>query len=243
MSKVVLITGASTGIGAETARVLAKDNEIIVHYYSSEEAASQVAEEVRERGGTPCLIQSDLSTEQGTLDLFEFVSGKFDHLDVLVNNAGSLVERKNVDELEWDLIDYTFRLNVFSVMKLSSLCVPLLQKGSDPNVINLTSIAMRHGSPTSTIYGATKGALDSFTRGMAKELAPEIRVNAVAPGVIETPFHEKFSTPEKMETFAGNTPLQRNGKAYHISSAVKLLVENDFITGETLDVNGGLFMR
>jgi 3-oxoacyl-[acyl-carrier protein] reductase len=128
-------------------------------------------------------------------------------------------------------------------MTLTSKCIPLLEKGTDPSVINVSSIAMRHGAPSATIYGASKGALDSFTRGIAKELAPGIRVNAVAPGVIETPFHDRFSTKERMVTFAESTPLKRNGKPTHIAKAIQFLIENDFITGETVDVNGGLFMQ
>ena len=102
---------------------------------------------------------------------------------------------------------------------------------------------MHHGAPTATIYGGAKSAIDSFTRGVAKELAPDIRVNAVAHGVIETPFHDKVSTPERLQTFKNDTPLKTNGQAIHIVMAIKMLIENDFITGETIDVNGGLFMR
>lgn len=243
MWKRMLITGASTGIGAATAKLLAHKNELILHYNSSEEEAEEVAAFVEKQGGKGYLIQADLSTEKGTKLLFDKCANQFDSLDVLINNAGSLVERKTAGELEWDLMEYSFRLNVFSVMKLSSLCLPLLEKGEDPQIINITSIAMRHGSPTATIYGATKGALDSFTRGLASEMAPAIRVNAVAPGVIATPFHERFSTPERMEKFRESTPLKRNGKPRHIATAIRFLLENDFITGETIDVNGGLFMR
>ncbi|MEX0769204.1 MAG: SDR family oxidoreductase, partial [Balneolaceae bacterium] len=237
MSKTILITGASTGIGAETARLLATGNEIIVHYNASEEAAKNVASEVERGDGKARLIQADLSGEEGTRALFEFVSSNYDHLDVLVNNAGSLFERREGRDLSWELMEQTFRLNVFSVMTLSSQCIPLLEKGTDPSIINITSIAMRHGAPTATIYGATKGALDSFTRGLAKELAPDIRVNAVAPGVIETPFHERFSTEERMKKFAEATPLKRNGKSEHIATAIRFLIDNDFVTGETVDVN------
>jgi len=119
----------------------------------------------------------------------------------------------------------------------------LLQQQFMENIINISSIAMRHGAPSATIYGACKGAIDSFTRGLANELAPKIRVNAVAPGVIDTPFHKKVSTPEKMKKFKEITPIKRIGEAIHIAKTIKFLIENDFITGETIDVNGGLFMR
>jgi 3-oxoacyl-[acyl-carrier protein] reductase len=243
MPKTILITGASTGIGAETARYLAKDNVIIAHYNASKEAAKKVAGEVRQKGGEAHLVQADVSTEAGCTTLVDDVTQNFDHLDVLVNNAGGMLARHVVIDLDWKLMERIFALNVFSVMKLSSLCIPLLKKGAQPCIVNISSIATRHGAPTATIYGAAKSAIDSFTRGMAKELAPDIRVNAVAPGVIETPFHEKVSTPEQMEKFRENTPLQVNGQSIHIAMAIKLLIENEFMTGETIDVNGGLFMR
>jgi 3-oxoacyl-[acyl-carrier protein] reductase len=222
---------------------LAKDNVIIVHYNASKEAAEKVAGEVRQKGGEAHLVQADVSTEAGCTTLVDDVTQNFDHLDVLVNNAGGMLTRHVVTDLEWELMERIFALNVFSVMKLSSLCIPLLKKGAQPCIVNITSVAIRHGAPTATVYGAAKSAIDSFTRGIAKELGPDIRVNAIAPGVIETPFHEKVSTPEQMEKFKENTPLQFNGQSIHIAMTINLLIENDFMTGETIDVNGGLFMR
>jgi 3-oxoacyl-[acyl-carrier protein] reductase len=140
-------------------------------------------------------------------------------------------------------MEQSFALNVFSAMRVASLCIPLLEQAENPCIVNLTSIAARHGAPTATIYGACKGALDSFTRGLAKELAPKIRVNAVAPGVIETPFHDKVTSPERLAEFRAATPLNRNGQAHEIATAIGFLVDNRFTTGETIDVNGGLFMR
>ncbi len=242
MGKKIIITGASTGIGADTARLLAPENEIIVHYYSSKAPAEKVAADVEAKGGKAHLIQADLSKPEECERFVAECAKLFPVVDVLVNNAGGLIHRQPINELDWDFMIETFSLNTFSTMKITSLCVPLLEKGDDPVIINMTSIAMRHGAPSATIYGACKGALDTFTRGAAAELAPKIRVNAVAPGVIETPFHEKVSTPEKMKTFRENTPLKRNGQAIHIAQAVKYLIENDFTTGATIDVNGGLFM-
>jgi 3-oxoacyl-[acyl-carrier protein] reductase len=243
MSKIILITGASTGLGAETARLLAFQNEIIVHYYSSQKEAEKVAADVEIKGGKSFLVQADLSQEEGCLKLFNTVTEKFPKLDVLVNNAGGLIRREAAKELEWKLMMETFSLNTFSTMKLSSLFIPWLEKGNNPCIINISSIAMRHGAPGATIYGACKGAIDSFTRGLAHELAPTIRVNAVSPGVIDTPFHKKVSTPEKMKKFKELTPLKQIGEAIHIAKTIEFLINNDFITGETIDVNGGLFMR
>ena len=243
MAKKILITGASTGIGAETALQLAKGNEIFVHYNSSGEAAEKVAAGVRQNDGKSHLIQADLSTERGCRDLVGAVAAETDTLDVLVNNAGGLIKRQGVREYEWRLMEEIFALNTYSAMMVTTLCVPLLEKGNDPCIVNLTSVAMRHGAPTATIYGASKAALDSFTRGIAKELAPVIRVNAVAPGVIVTPFHEKVSTPEQLEAWKELNPLKKHGHAGHIAETIRFLIENDFVNGETIDINGGLFMH
>jgi 3-oxoacyl-[acyl-carrier protein] reductase len=243
MTKTILITGASTGIGAATARFLAAGNTVLIHYHRSQDAAGQVAADVQAAGGTPYLVRADLSTEDGCRTAAAFAAETCGQLDVLVNNAGGLVRRCEADRLEWQLMYDIFALNTFSTMMMSSLCVPLLDKGTDPCIVNVTSIAIRHGAPTATIYGASKGALDVFTRGLAKELAPRIRVNAVAPGVIETPFHDQVTTPERLEQFRASTPLGRNGQADDVAHAIRFLIENRFATGETLDLNGGLFMR
>ena len=241
--KNILITGASTGIGAETARLLAEGNDVFVHYFSSADLARKVAADVEEKGGRPQLVQADLSKEDGCRDLVKAVAAKTDKLDVLFNNAGGLIKRTNAGEAEWGLMERVFALNTFSTMMVTALCLPLLQKGEDPCIVNMSSIAIRHGAPTATIYGASKAAVDSYTRGIAKELAPDIRVNAVAPGVILTPFHDNVTPPEKLEEIRKASPLQRNGEPVHIARAVQFIIENDFVNGETIDINGGLFMR
>ncbi len=243
MSKVILITGGSTGIGAETARLLAQGNTILINYNSSKGEAEKVAEEVIKMGGKVYLLQQDISSEEGCIKLIEGVKEKVDRLDVLVNNAGGLIRRQNCRELQWDLMMETFALNTFAPMKLASLSIPLLEKGSDPVIINITSIVIRHGGPTATIYGAAKASLDTFTRGLARELAPVIRVNSVVPGVIDTPFHHKVSTPEQMENWRVTNPLKKNGKPQHIAMSIKYIIENDFLNGEAIDVNGGLYSR
>jgi len=243
MKKTILITGASTGIGAETARLLAPGNRIFVHYNASQAEAERTARDVEARGGESVLLGADLTSEAGCRSLFDGVAGQTDRLDVLVNNAGGLIRRLPARELDWELMSRTFCLNVFSAMLVSRLAIPLLEKGASPVIVNITSIAARTGAPSATVYGAAKGALDSFTRGLARELAPAIRVNAVAPGVIRTPFHDKVSTPEFMETSRQNAPLKRVGEALQVAETIRFLIEAEFITGETIDVNGGLFMR
>lgn len=243
MSKTILITGASTGIGAETASLFAKNNKIIVHFNKSIQAAEKVAESVNSKGGEAHIVKADLASNEGCLQLKNYLSKTFNRLDVLVNSAGGMVTRQAARDIEWKLMEEIFALNAFSAMKVSSMCIPLLEKGSSPCIINVSSVAMRTGAPTTTIYGAAKSAIDSFTRGLAKELAPAIRVNAVAPGVIETPFHEKVSTSEQLEALRQATPLRKIGLAGHIAMVIEMLINNDFITGETVDINGGLYMR
>ena len=241
MGKTILITGASTGIGAVTARRLATGNTLLLHHNSS--PISDVAAEAESLGAKVHAMQADLSTESGCRSMFAEVHAVTDHLDVLVNNAGSLLERHTMETLRWDHMERIFSLNTYSAMLLTHLCAPLLRKGASPCIVNITSVAMRHGAPTATIYGAAKGALDSFTRGSARELAPHIRVNAVAPGVILTPFHDKYTSQEQLDAIESNTPLGFHGGSDDIAKAIEFLIENPFTTGETVDVNGGLFMR
>jgi len=241
MQRTILITGASTGIGASTALRLAEGNTLILHHNQS--PIHDVAEQVSNLGGIAIPIQADLADEDGCYHLMQNVSTATQHLDVFVNNAGGLIQRHHVEDVTWSLMEQIFSLNTFSTMLLAKLCIPLLRKGTHPCIVNMTSIAMRHGAPTATIYGAAKGAMDSFTRGAARELAPQIRINAIAPGVILTPFHDRYSTKEKLADIANQTPLEFNGESDHIARAVEFLIENIFMTGETIDINGGLFMR
>jgi 3-oxoacyl-[acyl-carrier protein] reductase len=243
----ILITGASTGIGAATARRLAAPDTVIgIHYNSQRDAAQKVAEEIAERGARAFVLQAELSRpvacEKLVADFVQQAGG----IDVLVNNAGSLVERRPVRDLDWELIETILRVNLVALIYVSRCALPHLEEGTNPAIVNVGSIAGRHGAPSATVYGAAKAAVHCFTRGLAKEVAPKIRVNAVAPGVIQTPFHEKFSDAEKMRQFAAGTPLARNGTAEEIAEAIAFLAApatGGFITGETLDVNGGLFMH
>ncbi|MFP4373223.1 MAG: SDR family NAD(P)-dependent oxidoreductase [Spirochaetaceae bacterium] len=243
MAKTILITGGSTGIGAATSKELAEGNTILIHYNSSKQPAEEVAAAVEHGGGTAHLFQADLTTEAGCRDLAEQVGKTVDHLDVLVNNAGGLVKRQEVWELEWDMMETIFALNTFSTMMMTRLMVPMLRKGTRADIINMTSIAMRTGSPTATIYAASKGAVDAFTRGAARALAPDIRVNAVAPGVILTPFHDKYTPDEQLEKFREATPVGEFVGPEEIARTVRYILDSRFLTGSTIDINGGMFMR
>ncbi|WP_180951112.1 SDR family NAD(P)-dependent oxidoreductase [Marasmitruncus massiliensis] len=244
MSKKIFITGAGTGIGAETSRLLAPGNELFLHYNTSVDAVCAVKEDCEKAGALKVhLLQADIMTEEACQKLVSDLRSLTDSLDVLVNNAGGMIRRQAADQLQWETMEQIFSLNAFSLFKITSLCIPLLKNGTDPNVVNISSIVIRHGGAGSTLYAAAKGAVDVFTRGLFRELAPAIRVNAVCPGVIDTPFHEKVSTPEQMQAWAQGNPLKRNGYPIHIAKAIKLCVDDDFINGETIDVNGGQMIR
>jgi len=245
MTRRILITGASTGIGAATALTFAETGAIIgLHYNQSESAARDVAQEVERKGARAVLLQGDLC-RQGPCDVavVGFVR-EAGGIDILINNAGSLIERRSIEQVDWPYLEHLFELNVFSVFYITKLCVPFLRKGTDPSIVNVGSIAAYHGSPSSTVYGATKAALHSMTRGLATDLAPAIRVNCVAPGVIDTPFHRKFTSEERMKTFVESTPLKRTGTAEEVAGAIYYLCSPAaaFITGETVSINGGLNM-
>ncbi|MFW5711085.1 MAG: SDR family NAD(P)-dependent oxidoreductase [bacterium] len=239
----IVVTGASTGIGAATAKELAEGNTVFVHYHSSKNEAETVAKAVETGGGTPILIQADLATDAGCGKLADEVKSHTDRLDVLVNNAGDLLERHSLEETTWDIATRTFELNVFSAMRVTALLLPLLKKNEKANIINMTSVAARNGSPTAITYASAKGALDTYTRGCATGLAPNIRVNAIAPGIILTPFHDKATPRDQLEKFMKSTPVGYAGQPEEIARAVRFILETPFMTGETIDINGGMNMR
>ncbi|MBT0768837.1 SDR family oxidoreductase [Kineosporia sp. J2-2] len=243
MAKSILITGAGSGIGAEVARQLAAGNDLLLHHHTSRAAAAELQAELAGVSRSVSLFEADLTTDDGCVALVKEVQRIFSRLDVLVNNAGGMVERQAVGDLTWRHLETSFALNTFSTMRLTGLCTDLLRGGENPCVVNMTSIAMRHGAPSATAYGASKAAIDSFTRGAAQELAPTVRVNAVAPGIIDTRFHERVTSEAKMRQFIESTPLKRSGTVTDVGRTVRFLVDSDFVTGETIDCNGGLFMR
>lgn len=242
MPRRILVTGGAVGIGGATARALAPDSRVLLHYNRSRDAAKDLAESLRATATDVHLVQADLTTDGGCEEVHEAAQSYLGALDVLVNNAGGMIERQSVGELTWRHIVGTFALNTFSTMRLTSLCRNLLERGDGACVVNVTSIAMRHGAPTATAYGAAKAAIDSFTRGAAKELAP-IRVNAVAPGMIDTAFHDHVTSEAKLREFIEATPLKSLGSPDMVATTIKFIIENEFMTGETIDCNGGLYMR
>lgn len=244
--KVVLVTGASTGIGAAVAKEFGKlGASVAVHYHSSHDAALAVAADIDAQGHRAMTVQGDLHHTGDCEKVVAATVAKFGRIDILINNAGALVKRVPITDMNDDVFDDVVNLNVRSVLMCSKFAVPHMPEGSA--IINLTSVAARNGGgPGSSLYAGSKGFVSTITKGLAKELIPrKIRVNAVAPGVITTPFHEKFTTPEQLEAMRSSIPMGRFGVAQECVGAFVYLASNSqsgYVTGQIIEVNGGQYM-
>jgi len=244
----ILITGASTGIGAAAARAFAAAGcRLAIHYNASRDAAEAVAVDVRKAGAEAHLLQGDLRASATVRRVVEGAASALGGLDVLINNAGGLVKRVPVAEIDDAIFDEIVDLNTRSLVIACAAAVPHLRKAKGGSIINVTSIAARHGGgPGAALYASSKGFVSTFTRGLARELAPDnIRVNAVSPGVITTPFHERYSTPQMLETMRQTIPMARLGTAEECAGTFVYLASDamsGYITGQVIEVNGGQLM-
>ncbi len=245
--KRILVTGASTGIGAGAAKAYAEAGAAIaLHYNQSGSEAEAVAAAIRAKGGTVHLIKGDLMQSGEAKRVVEAAVKALGGLDILVNNAGSLVKRTPFEELTDDFVDKVLDLDVRSVISACQAAIPHLVKAGGGAIINVGSIAgVGGGGPGAAIYGASKGFIHNLTRHLAGLLASKnIRVNAVAPGVIATPFHAA-TPPERMEAMRQSVPMGRVGKAEDCVGTFLFLASNamsGYITGQTIHVNGGQLM-
>ncbi|MEY4697973.1 MAG: hypothetical protein RIT14_2401 [Pseudomonadota bacterium] len=246
--KAVLITGASTGIGAAVARAFAAQGAWVgLHYNASREAAEALAAEIEAGQGRVRLIQSDMSTGAGARDAVDQAVAAFGRLDGLINNAGGMVRRVPYAEASERDYDEIMDLNARSVLVASQAAVAPLKAAGGGFIINTTSIAARNGaSGGAGLYGSSKAFVHNMTRGMAKELiAFGIRVNAVAPGVIETPFHERYSTEAQLKAALATIPQGRLGRAEDCVGAFLFLAcesLSGYVIGQVIEVNGGQLM-
>jgi len=245
--KKVLITGASSGIGAAAAIMFGRQHAFVgVHYFSSKAGAENTLASVK-KNSDGMLLQADVRDKKQIDRMVEQFAEKAGGIDVLVNNAGTMIQRQALETASADYHDRIYAINVRSILLVSQAALPHLKK-SRGNIVNIGSLGGHTGGGNgSEIYCASKGAVATLTIGMARDFARyRIRVNNVCPGLIETPFHEKFSTPEFVKSFADRTPLGRNGAAEDVAAAILFLASNEaagFITGEYIAVNGGLYMR
>lgn len=245
--QVALITGASSGIGRAAALAMAREGARVgVNYHKNKAGADQTVEEIRKVGGEAEAIRADVTSGSEVQYLVDAVRQRWGRVNVLVNNAGDLLARRTLTDMTEEYWDQIMALNLKSVF----LCVKAVWEEMAARksgcIINITSIAGRNGGGLgAAAYSAAKGGMLTYTKGLAKELAPYgIRVNGVAPGVIATRYHEKYSPPEVFKRFITAIPLGRAGTSEDISGAIVFLASPaaSYITGETIEVNGGMLM-
>jgi 3-oxoacyl-[acyl-carrier protein] reductase len=245
--KAILITGASTGIGAALARAFgAQGSKVIVHYNSSKAAAEAVAGAITDAGGTARLVHGDVSDAKTTSRIVEEAAGAFGHLDGLINNAGLMLGRVPFGEITDERYDAVLDLNARSVVVAVRAALPHLKKNGG-FIINTTSVAARNGGGGGAVlYAAAKGFVSTVTRGLAKEfIGSGIRVNGVAPGLIETPFHDRYTPEDVMKAQAATIPLGRAGTPEECVGAYLFLASemlSGYIIGQIIEVNGGQLM-
>ncbi len=244
--RVALVTGAGTGLGRAAALALAEAGASVgLHYHTSSEGAASALAVVEAAGGRGVLLPGDLTVEAEANAVVDRLVEALGRLDVLFNNAGSPLRAAKVEECPTELWRRAFDVNVTSSFFVTRRAIPHLRAGGRGSVINNLSLSVQTGGQGTAPYVAAKGALQGLTRSLARELAPQVRVNALMPGVIETAHHERFSTPERLAEYRRQTPLGRNGRADEVARAVVFLAGDaaSFITGALLDVNGGRFLR
>jgi NAD(P)-dependent dehydrogenase (short-subunit alcohol dehydrogenase family) len=246
--KVALVTGASSGIGAATARLLAEQGaRVAVGFYQNKKGAVDVLESIAAAGGTAVAAVGDFRKIREIRSVVEQVVSEFGPIDILVNNAGSLVKRTPIRELTEELWDDVIALNLKSAVFASQAVASSMIERRTGAIVNVVSIAGHNGGgPGAGAYATAKAGLTSFSKSLAKELAPYgVRVNAISPGVIDTPFHEVFSTPEMLAGFVKTIPLGRVGKAEECANVIAFLVSDaaSYVVGETIEINGGQLMR
>lgn len=247
-NQVVLITGASTGIGAALARAFgAAGANVVVHYNSSKDAAEAVAHDIEAGGSKALPVRADVTDFDQLHALVERTHEHFGRIDILINNAGSLVKRQPVAEMPDETYREIIDVNLTSVFHTCKLVIPIMQQQGRGNIINVTSVAARNGGGGGSIlYATSKGAVSTFTRGLAKELVnANIRVNAIAPGFIATPFHERFTPADMAQAQIGTIPMGRAGTPEECVGPVFFLAcdaMSSYVTGQIIEVNGGQLM-
>jgi 3-oxoacyl-[acyl-carrier protein] reductase len=243
-----LVTGASSGIGAATAGVLADlGARVAIGYHRNQAGAEETRDGIAAAGGTAIAIAADVRKPDDVRSMVERTVTELGPVDILVNNAGSLVVRLGLQEISGDRLDEILALNLKSAVLASQAVASSMIARGRGAIVNVVSIAGHNGGgPGAGAYAAAKAALTAYTKSMAKELAPHgVRVNAVSPGVIDTPFHEAFSTPEMIANFVRAIPLGRVGTPAECATVIAFLASNaaSYIVGETIEVNGGQLMR
>jgi NAD(P)-dependent dehydrogenase (short-subunit alcohol dehydrogenase family) len=247
MPQVMLITGASRGIGAATARLAAaRGYALCLNYHQQQAAADALVAEIIQGGGQAIAVQADVADERQVLQLFAQLDRHFGRLDALVNNAGMLETQMCLEQMDLGRWQRVFATNVFGSFLCAREAIKRMSSahgGQGGSIVNLSSAAARLGAPGEYIdYAAAKGAIDSMTLGLAKEVAAEgIRVNAVRPGVIDTEIHASGGEPARVARVSRSVPMGRGGLAEEVAEAILWLASEQasYTSGALLDVSGG----
>jgi len=243
----ILITGASSGIGAALATGVgdAGASAVAVHYNSGREGAQEVVRRLTASGVDAAHFQADLTVRGAAEDLVGQVIDRFGRIDVLINNAGTLVGRRPTVEMDDAFYDAVLDANLYSTVACCRAALPAMIERGSGAVINVSSVAARiGGGQGAALYAAAKGAVSTYTRGLAREVAGHgIRVNALSPGMIATPFHERFTSAEALEATRATIPMGRLGRADEMVGPVVFLASDasSYVTGQIIEVNGGQY--
>lgn len=243
MGRLIVVTGGSRGIGSETAKLLAEQgHRVIVNYVASKTRAEELVDSIRKEGGQAWCYQADIANEDEVVAMFSQVYEKHGEIDGLVNNAGILSKQCTLEALTSARINKILMTNVTGALICCREAVKYMSSDGG-SIVNVSSRAAVTGSPFEYVdYAASKGALDTITKGLSLELASRnIRVNGVRPGLIHTEMHADGGEPERVNRLAAQIPLGRGGKAEEVAQAIAWLLSDDasFVTGTFLDVSGG----
>lgn len=248
--KIALVTGSGVGIGREVAKLLAQCGaKVAVNFLSNVKSGTELVQEIKASGGEAAAFQADLTDVEKVNQMIRDIESTFSGtVDILVNNAGGLIKRVKNDEIEEEVYNKIMDVNLKSCVFVTKAVLPGMKQKKYGKIVNMSSLAAHDGGgPGASIYAASKGAVISYTKGLAKEVAGDnINVNAVAPGFIGgTPFHNTFTPKESQEAIISKVPLGRGGEPVDVANLVLYLVSDlsSYLTGETVDINGGLYMR
>jgi NAD(P)-dependent dehydrogenase (short-subunit alcohol dehydrogenase family) len=247
LAKTLLVTGGSRGIGAAVSRLAGRAGyRVAVNYTVNADAAQAVVDDIVSAGSEAFAVKADVSSEAAIVAMFEAIEKRFGPLDALVNNAGVVDSKARLDEMSAARMARMFAINVIGSMLCAREAVKRMSTrhgGKGGAIVNVSSAAAKHGSPADYVdYAASKGAIDTFTIGLARELATEgVRVNAVRPGIIDTEIHASGGQPGRAQALRSIIPMQREGQADEVAQAILWLLSDEasYTTGALLDVSGG----